>query len=130
MPTPFVVENIADGRCTRLSGAADYAETLAKCPIRYVLSDALVRLCADLAYSKGARTLECADFLRIPAVHLWVEWAEAPWRAELTRYGIRTCNQSSCIQGGAALGFRVRATAGVGSCARSGPPGRTMRTSG
>ncbi len=97
--TPFVVENIANGRCTRLSGAADYADTLAKCPIRYVLSDDLVRLCADLAYSKGARTLECADLLRIPAVHLWVEWAEAPWRAELTRYGIRTCNQSPCISG-------------------------------
>lgn len=97
--TPFVVENISNGRCTRLSGAVDYADTLAKCPIRYVLSDDLVRLCADLAYSKGARTLECADLLRIPAVHLWVEWAEAPWRAELTRYGIKTCSQSSSISG-------------------------------
>ena len=97
--TPFVVQIIANGRCTRLSGASDYADTLAKCPIRYVLSDDLVRLCADLAYSKGARTLECADLLRIPAVHLWVEWAEAPWRAELARHGIRSCSQHSCISG-------------------------------
>jgi hypothetical protein len=55
--------------------------------MRFVLSDDLTRLCTALAYSKGARTLACADLLHIPAERVWVEWCEAPWRAELSLYG-------------------------------------------
>ena len=85
--TPFVVENLSTGRRTRLTGAADSAELVAGCPLRYVLSDELTHLCAALAYSKGARTLECADLLHVPAERTWLEWCEAPWCAELLLHG-------------------------------------------
>ncbi len=75
---------------THLSGAATFAGEILACPTRYVLCDDLTRLCAALAYSKGARTLACADVLHVPAERVWVEWCESPWRAELTRYGFRT----------------------------------------
>jgi hypothetical protein len=55
--------------------------------LRYVLSDDLTRLCADLAYSKGARTVACADLLHVPTETLWVEWCNAPWENALQEYG-------------------------------------------
>jgi hypothetical protein len=91
---PFIVQNMKDGAMTRLSGAATFAGEILACPTRYVLSDDLTRLCAALAYSKGTSTLACADLLHVPAERVWVEWCEAPWRAELTRYGFKTNDQS------------------------------------
>jgi hypothetical protein len=92
--TPFIVQNTKDGSITHLSGAATFADEILACPTRYVLCDDLTRLCAALAYSKGARTLACADLLHVPAERVWVEWCEAPWHAELTRYGFKTDAQS------------------------------------
>lgn len=87
--TPFIVQNTQDGTSTCLTGAATFANDIAGCPTRYVLSDELTRLCTALAYSKGARTLACADLLRVPAQRLWLEWCEASWDAELRRYGLQ-----------------------------------------
>jgi hypothetical protein len=70
-----------------LNNTADCAEHVAKCPFRYVLSDDLTGLCADLAYSKGARAVACADLLHVPAQVLWVEWCNQPWQSALQRYG-------------------------------------------
>jgi hypothetical protein len=84
---PFVVQNNSTGRIGTLDNRANHAEAIAKCPVRYVLADDLTRLCADLAYSKGACTLECADLFRLPATQFWVEWCNAPWRSALQRYG-------------------------------------------
>jgi hypothetical protein len=95
---PFIVQNTKDGAITHLSGAATFASEILACPTRYVLSDDLTRLCAALAYSKGTRTLACADLLHVPAERVWVEWCEAPWRAELTRYGFKT-DESSIVGG-------------------------------
>jgi hypothetical protein len=75
------------GNRMRLSGVSDCAHEVASCPIRYVLSDELTRLCTSLAYSRGARTLACTDLINIPTQKLWVEWAYGPWRDELDRYG-------------------------------------------
>jgi len=50
---PFVVVDDLTGLKTRLSGAMELAPDIVACPIRYVMSDELVRLCADLAYSRG-----------------------------------------------------------------------------
>ncbi|HEY2464469.1 MAG TPA: hypothetical protein VGI32_10450 [Steroidobacteraceae bacterium] len=72
-----------------MTGAADFADEVLACPTRYSLSDGLVGLCTALAYSKGARTLACADLLHVPAERLWIEWCEAPWINELNRYGFR-----------------------------------------
>lgn len=85
--TPFVVRNHSSGKETTLNNTADCAELIARCPIRYVLRDDLTRLCADLAYSRGAGTVACADLLHVPAETLWVEWCNEPWRNALHQYG-------------------------------------------
>jgi hypothetical protein len=87
--TPFIVENCINHSHTRLSGAMDTAADLERCPIRYVLDDALISLCADLAYSNGTTVMECADLIRVPAESIWVEWCNKPWRHALRRNGLK-----------------------------------------
>lgn len=86
---PFVVRDEASGRVTALNNAADCAQLVARCPLRYVLTDDLTHLCADLAYSRGAGTVACADLLHVPAQALWVEWCSEPWQRVLRQYGLR-----------------------------------------
>lgn len=85
--TPFIAQDCTSGALTALNNTADCAAFIARCPARYVLSDDLTRLCADLAYSKGAGTVACADLLHVPAESLWVEWCNGPWNHALQRYG-------------------------------------------
>jgi hypothetical protein len=85
--TPFVVRDNTSGRVTALNNTADCAGLITRCPLRYVLSDDLTRLCADLAYYKGAGAVACADLLHVPAEALWMEWCNAPWTSALERYG-------------------------------------------
>lgn len=92
--TPFIVQNTKDGSVTHLNGAATFAGEILACPTRYVLCDELTRLCTALAYSKGTRTLACADLLHVPAERVWLEWCETPWRAELARYGFKSGERS------------------------------------
>ena len=84
---PFVVHDDATGRVTALNNTADCAGLVARCPLRYVLTDDLTRLCAELAYSRGAATVACADLLHVPAQALWVEWCSGPWQRVLQQYG-------------------------------------------
>jgi hypothetical protein len=84
--TAFAVKG-EDGHVSVLNNTSDFAATLTRCPLRYVLTDELVETCADLAYSKGARNLECADLLHVPARELWVEWRHRPWQLALSRNG-------------------------------------------
>lgn len=84
---PFVISDNATGQVRVLNNAADFAQVLPACAVRYVLSDDLTRLCADLAYSHGTRSLLCADLLRVPATSLWIEWSNQPWEQALQRYG-------------------------------------------
>ena len=84
---PFVVSDNTTGKVTALNNTADCSGLIAQCPLRYVLTDDLTRLCADLAYSKGAGTVACADLLHVPAQTLWMEWCNAPWTSALQRYG-------------------------------------------
>ena len=104
--TPYIVQNLGSGDLTRLNGAADFASQIANCPIRFVLSDELTRLCTALAYSKGARRLDCADLLRIPAQNVWVEWCDAAWLDELQRYGIKIDANDVKGSGPTGLGHR------------------------
>jgi hypothetical protein len=103
--TPFIAVCTSTGSQARLSGAMDFAHDAATCPIRYVISDELTRLCAALAYSKGAPSLACTDLVRIPAERLWVEWAYAPWCNELDRYGFPPPNDQlgNCGRRGALI---------------------------
>ena len=49
---PLIVRQHS-GAQWRLTGASDFARRLVRCPLRYVLSDELVRTCIALAYSDG-----------------------------------------------------------------------------
>lgn len=92
-----------------LDGAGRFAKQVEQCPIRYVLSADLTRLCAELAYSKGARSLACTDLLHVPAECLWIEWCSAPWERALRQYCV-----SDKAEGSPAAGRRgafVRASA-------------------
>jgi hypothetical protein len=85
--SPLVVRGRTGTEPRVLSDTADCAAAVARCPLRYVLSDDLTRLCADLAYSKGAGTVACADLLHVPAETLWVEWCNEPWKSALAHHG-------------------------------------------
>jgi len=79
---PFIVRQDGGG-LWRLTGAGDFALSLARCPLRYVLADDLVRICTALAYSGGDELSGCLDLLHIPAEQLWIEWGEGALREEL-----------------------------------------------
>jgi len=96
----LTVQDPATGRVVELSGAASCAPLVSACPLRFVLSDDLTGLCTELALSRGARHLACADLLRVPAEVLWVEWCHAPWQGALERCGF------SRLAVGAACGGR------------------------
>ena len=79
---PLIVRQ--DGGDTwRLTGASDYAQEVARCPLRYVLADDLVRACIDLAYSEGAGLSACLDLVHFPAERVWIEWNSAVQEREV-----------------------------------------------
>jgi hypothetical protein len=106
--TPFVVQCDALRRMTYLNNTADCANDVARSPIRYVLSDDLTRLCTALAYSKGARTLACADLVRVPGEAVWIEWGNDAWQSELQLYGFPM--QDEAIGRGGRRGALFRAS--------------------
>jgi hypothetical protein len=118
---PFVVRSLLNEDTLRLHNAADCAAEVANAPIRFVLSDELTQLCTALAYSKGTRTLACADLVRVPAESVWIEWCCAAWHGELERYGFDTRHPRAVP--GAPGGRR-------GALFRASPDGRrgSMRT--
>jgi hypothetical protein len=77
----------ANGVAHRLGGTAEHATRLRACPLRYVLSDDLARICAGIGYSDGVRLTECVDLLRAPARRMWVEWRDAVREDEYLRAG-------------------------------------------
>lgn len=59
----------------RVFSPCDFAQQVADCPLRYVLSDRLVRICIELACSRGDELSGCLDLARFPASrHIWIEW--------------------------------------------------------
>jgi hypothetical protein len=96
---PFMVEQCGGERVDILNNTADCAAEVARCPLRFVLSDELTRLCTALAYSKGSRTLECADLLHVPATSLWLEWCALPWESELAQYGFAVDERTATRRG-------------------------------
>ncbi len=111
--TPLIVRQNS-GAEWRLPGVSDFARPLTQCPLRYVLSDDLVRTCIALAYSDGDELSGCLDLLRLPAERVWIEWDEAARHAELmrclpqcprldappaSRAGVLICAQPQCRSG-------------------------------
>lgn len=74
---PFLVEHGTPPRIFRLQGATDLAPQVLACPLRYVLTDDLAFLCAELAYSSGDRLSRCLDLVCLPARQLWIEWSDS-----------------------------------------------------
>jgi hypothetical protein len=72
---------INDGRT--LPGAERFKDAVRDCPIRYVLADELARCATQMAFSDGDRLTSCLDLIHVPARSLWIEWTDAPRRAEL-----------------------------------------------
>jgi hypothetical protein len=81
-----LLDLIVQGHCAdvrsndgcELPGAGDFRGTIRDCPLRYVLSDELVRCATQLAYAEGDRLSGCLDLIHLPARTLWVEWSEPP----------------------------------------------------
>jgi hypothetical protein len=115
---PFLVRQQC-GDLWRLTGASDFARPLEHCPLRYVLSDDLVRTCNALAYSEGDELSGCLDLLHLPAELLWVEWDEAARRDSLAWL------LPECVPGAADNGI-VRAGALI--CAHPQQRSGTLRT--
>jgi hypothetical protein len=66
-----------------LPGAERFQDAVRNCPIRYVLADELARCATQMAFSDGDRLTSCLDLIHVPARSLWIEWTDAPHRAEL-----------------------------------------------
>jgi hypothetical protein len=81
---PFLVRQAA-GDVWQLTSAADFSQAVVHCPLRFVLTDELVRVCIELAYSEGDELSGCLDLLHLPAERLWIEWSEAARREALRR---------------------------------------------
>ncbi len=96
---PFTVQDCNSGRTTVLKNTSHFADRVATCPARYVLHDDLTTLCADLAYSVGVRTFECADLIHVPAKRLWIEWCNAPWQNAIERYGFPLMDRGCQLMG-------------------------------
>ncbi len=71
-----------DGRV--LPTAGQFKTEVCSCPLRYVLSDELVRCATQLAYAGGDQLSACLDLIRAPTHCIWVEWAEEPRRQALS----------------------------------------------
>jgi hypothetical protein len=81
---PLIVRQTC-GTLWKLPSPCDFAGQLAQCPLRYVLSDELVRLCAELAYAEGDEVGGCLDLMHVPAAQLWIEWDDAVLRARVSQ---------------------------------------------
>jgi hypothetical protein len=81
-----LLDLIVQGRCAavrsndgcQLPGADGFRAAIRQCPLRYVLSDELVRCATHLAYAEGDRLSGCLDLIHVPAQELWIEWSEPP----------------------------------------------------
>jgi hypothetical protein len=81
-----LLDLITQGRCPavrsndgcHLPAAEGFRNAIRECPLRYVLSDELVRCATQLAYAEGDRLSGCLDLIHVPAQELWIEWSEPP----------------------------------------------------
>lgn len=114
---PFLVQQKC-GDVWRLTSAGDFSQAVTHCPLRLVLTDELVRVCIELAYSEGDELCGCLDLVHLPAERLWVEWSES------ARHNALRCVIPECVP---ANGMNVE-RCGVLICSeRSGRSG-SLRT--
>jgi hypothetical protein len=90
-----------DGRA--LPTADRFKNDIRACPLRYVLSDELVRCATQLAYAEGDRLSACLDLIHVPSWSVWVEWADAPRRHALAEIPTLAVRSRDGAQRGGAL---------------------------
>jgi hypothetical protein len=97
-----------------LPAAGEFQKELGQCPLRYVLSDELVRTATHLAYAEGDRLSACVDLIRAPARSLWVEWADAPRQEILNSVpSLNTGSDSGVVRAAALLRTAADCRSGV-----------------
>jgi hypothetical protein len=87
---------VNDGRT--LPGAERFKDAVRNCPVRYVLADDLARCATQMAYSDGDRLNSCLDLVHVPSQSLWIEWTDAPRRAELLAINVLGIQQADAAQ--------------------------------
>jgi hypothetical protein len=96
-----------------LPGAERFQDAVRHCPIRYVLADELARCATQMAFSDGDRLTSCLDLIHVPAQSLWIEWADAPRRAELAKIeALGVIGESVAQRAGALLTASANGRAG------------------
>jgi hypothetical protein len=117
-----LLDLISQGHCATvcaddgsvLPAAGEFQNELRQCPLRYVLSDELVRTATHLAYAEGDRLSACVDLIRAPARSLWVEWADAPRQEILDRVpSLNTGSDSGVVRAAALLRSAADCRSGV-----------------
>lgn len=91
-----------------VSGPRDFAQQVAQCPLRFVISEDLTRVCAELAFAEGDRLAGCLDLLRIPARSVWVEWSDTVHQQVIRQCG--TVRQSDPNCSGRQVGVLLQAS--------------------
>jgi hypothetical protein len=92
----------SDDGCA-LPTAERFKTDLRDCPLRYVLTDELVRCATQLAFAEGDRLSACLDLIRVPSRSVWVEWADAPRRLALAEIPTLAVQLRDGAQRGGAL---------------------------
>lgn len=77
-----------DGREFRLPGAGVIAPALRCCPLRYVLSDDVAELAAEVALEPRSMLPRALDILRLPAMSVWIEFNHLARHAVLLDMGL------------------------------------------
>jgi hypothetical protein len=66
------------GTVHRLPGTGYRNDTLASCPLRYILDESASNACHSLAMQGDYLLQLCPDALRLPAPTFWIEWIANP----------------------------------------------------
>lgn len=108
---PFVIAPRAhDAQPVVMSGPCDFADKIARCPLRFVIADNLTRASAELAFADGDRLAGCLDLLGIPAPLMWVEWSDAIHQQVICECDIVAAGDANSL--GRQVGVLLQAQAG------------------
>jgi hypothetical protein len=92
-----------DGQNRKVTGPADFAARVRQCPLRYIVTDNLVRLCVDLALAEGDRLSSCLDLASMPAESLWIEWDDAVRSDALRAFAVPAATDGTTPAGRAGI---------------------------
>lgn len=77
-----------DGKETSLPAGGALAADLLRCPLRFVLSDEVTALAAEVAFEQRSMLPRALDILRLPAQSVWIEFNHRARHAQLQGAGL------------------------------------------